>query len=110
MSAAPCMCRSMDADIATPEVEALDRLARVIDIIPGADGTGLGAADRAALFAFIESPTPQGWVDLRRLPITRHHTFWVAVMRHAEIPMFGMPTTDQVLAAATAAAAKTIST
>lgn len=100
----------MEDDIVTPEVEALDRLARVIDIIPGPDGVGLGAPDRAALYAFIENPTPQGWVDLRRLPITRHHTLWVAVMRTCEIPMFGMPTAEQVLTAATAAAAKTIST
>lgn len=96
---------SMETDLSTPEAAELERIARILSVIPGADGRGIGAPDRAAIFAFLVDPTWERWRAIVNVTVTRRHKLRLAVMRHCTIGMYTLPTAEQVLDACDAASA-----
>ena len=81
----------MEQEILTDDAATLERVAEMLDNVPGADGLGLSPQARADLFSFLEGPSPEGWVAIRNCHITRTHTLRVAVMRHRGLGMYAIP-------------------
>lgn len=79
------------------EARELNRIAGIIENTPGPEGAGMRAPARAAVFAYLTAPTPETWHDARRALITRHHTVWVAGMRHLRLGLHERPTPGQLL-------------
>ena len=96
----------MEQSAASPSPEAviLADVAHIIDLVPGPAGEGLATAERAALFAFLDQPSPATWAEARRAKMTKADTIWVATMRRAQIGMYKTPTRDQVVDAIYASA------
>lgn len=83
---------SMSAD-----ARELNRIAGIIERVPGPDGNGLHERHRALIFAFLSDPTPEHWHELRRMPLTRTLTVWVAVMRTCGLGLYQQPNGEQIL-------------
>lgn len=75
----------------------LNRIAGIIERVPGPDGCGLHERSRAAAFLYVNDPSLENWRALRRMPLTRTHSVWVAVMRTCGLGIYQQPTSEQVL-------------
>lgn len=94
----------MNAQVISEQIAELNRIASILSAVPGADGTGISEADRAAIFAFIDDGTWERWRAIVNVNVSRRHKMRVAVMRHCRIGMYTLPSADQVLSACEAAA------
>ncbi|AUG29497.1 hypothetical protein CXR34_08600 [Microbacterium hominis] len=75
----------------------LNRIAGIIERVPGPEGDGLHERHRATVFAYVNDPTSENWRELRRMPLTRTLTVWVAVMRTCGLGLYQQPTSEQIL-------------